>query len=131
MKPRRHPIQPDLEMMLNTIKQKEEEWGKFDKIYVCTEVKEAIARFESEFLDRVIYYPQVRFSSSLSTTIAETVIERENDAFLRGADYWVALECLAACDALIAGNCGGTWAAVALNDGKYEHQYIFDLGRYE
>lgn len=49
LKPYGHSIQPDLNTILQKVKEKVLEWGGFDLIYLCTEVQEACECFENEF----------------------------------------------------------------------------------
>lgn len=132
LKPYGHYIQPDLDIMVEMVKQKMSEWGQynFDLIYLCTEVQEACERFEDEFgKEKVCYYPQLRYKSNIKKYLAEV----NNDAKERvqqGKDYWVALNCLASCHSLIAGQCSGTEVALMINNNKFKNQYLFELGKY-
>lgn len=130
MKPYGHHIQPTLEEMIMKVKEKINEWGDFDGIYVCTEVEEAIKEFETNFSIPVYYYPQKRFPQSTDCHLATVEFERENDKYLRGAEYFSALWWLSKCDSLIAGRCSGSYIASQLNDGKYKNKYLFTLGMY-
>ncbi|MDE6627130.1 MAG: hypothetical protein K2K56_12260, partial [Lachnospiraceae bacterium] len=130
MKPYGHEIQPDLPMMIETVKQKMSDWGDFDLIYLCTEVKQACEQFISEFgSEKVCYYPQLRYESDTKELLAEIPLEEDGHT-KQGKGYWIALNCLALCDSLVAGNCAGTTVAVTINGQQYQHKYIFDLGRY-
>lgn len=126
----KHTIQPDLETMILKVKQKIREWGYFDRIYLCTEVEEAVLRFREEFQDKFFCYPQERISKNYCGYLSEYKFARENAAYLRGADYWAALSVLSECNSLIAGWCTGTNVALILNQDHYRHKYIFDLGVY-
>lgn len=131
IKPYAHEIQPDLQMMIETVKQKMSDWGGFDLIYLCTEVKQACERFIDEFgSEKVCFYPQIRYELDTKELLAEIPLEDEDGHAEQGKGYWVALNCLALCNSLVAGFCSGTRAAAIINHGQYEHKYIFDLGRY-
>jgi len=125
-----HAIQPNIETVIQKVKEKMIEWGTFDKIYLCTEVEEVIVYFQREFGEMVCFYPQRRIQENYTEYLSEYKFDRENDEYYRGEDYWCALKVLAQCDALIAGKCGGTAVALKLNENKYEYTYIFELGRY-
>ena len=132
-KPYNHPIQPDLKTMVSKVKEKLSEWGGntgFDFIYLCTEVEEAILRFQEEFHEKLYYYPQKRVSANCCEYLSSITFDRENDTYLRGADYFIALNALSKCDSLIAGMCTGTRLALKLNKNNYNHTYIFNLGKY-
>ncbi len=130
LKPYNHFVQPSLEMMLEAVEEKWKEWGGFDSIYLCTEVEEATQAFTDRFGDKVFYYPQIRYSEQYSDYLGNQRFQRKEDAFYRGADYWILLNALAKCDSLVAGNCGGTSTVLHMNRGAYKNRYIFDLGRY-
>lgn len=130
LKPYNHFVQPSLEMMLETVERKWKEWGGFDSIYLCTEVEEATQAFTDRFGDKVFYYPQIRYSEQCSNYLGNQRFHRKEDAFYRGADYWILLSALAKCDSLVAGNCGGTSTVLHMNQGEYKNCYIFELGRY-
>jgi len=125
-----HAIQPDVETIIRKIKESLQEWDDYEAIYLCTEVQEVVTRFQEEFGNRLFIYPQKRFQENYAEYLCVCKFDRENDEYYRGEDYWVALRVLSKCDSLIAGNCGGTQIAIKLNDNKYEHTHIFDLGRY-
>lgn len=71
LKPYGHKIQPDLNIMLQKVKEKVSEWGGFDLIYLCTEVQEACECFENEFgEEKVCYYPQLRYKLNTKKYLA-------------------------------------------------------------
>lgn len=128
-RPYGHYVQPDIDMILQKVKAVSAERG-YKRIYLCTEVEEVVDVFKNVFEDRVLCYPQMRYNKDYAEFLFEHKFERDNDEYLRGADYWSAIRVLSMCDALIAGKCGGTNMAVKINENKYEYTYIFDLGRY-
>lgn len=132
-KPYRHQIQPNLETMILKVKEKLLEWEKqtkFDFIYLCTEVEEAVKCFKKEFGNKLRFYPQKRVNQNYNGYLAEKKFERKDDAYHRGADYYIVLNALSKCNSLIAGACAGTTIALNLNNHQYEHVYIFNLGKY-
>ena len=95
---------------------------------MCSETQEAVERFRKEFKDKVIYYNQERCDEYFDQYLSEF---KSNSAYLWGENYWVAINVLAKCDALVGGRCGGTIYANTINEGKYEEVFIFDLGKYK
>ena len=87
-------------------------------------------RFQEEFHEKLYYYPQKRVSANCCEYLSSITFDRENDTYLRGADYFIALNALSKCDSLIAGMCTGTRLALKLNKNNYNHTYIFNLGKY-
>lgn len=130
LKPYGHSIQPDLNTMIQMVKEKISEWGSFDLIYLCTEVQEACERFENEFgKEKVCYYPQLRYKLDTKKYLAEIRLG-VGEKTEQGKDYWVALNCLAACNSIVAGQSAGTKIALIINNNKYKNQYLFELGKY-
>lgn len=131
LKPYGHSVQPDLAMMIETVKQKILDWGGFDLIYLCTEVQQACEQFIDEFgREKVCFYPQLRYESDTKKLLANVSLNEENGHTIQGKGYWIALNCLAACDSLVAGKCAGTMVALAINNHQYRHEYLFELGKY-
>ncbi len=130
LKPYGHNIQPDLNSMIQSVKDKIIEWGGFDFIYLCTEVHEACIKFEEEFgKEKVCYYPQLRFSSDTKKYLADISLGN-GEHTEQGRGYYIALNCLALCNSLVAGQCTGTRVALIINNFQYENLYLFNLGRY-
>lgn len=129
LKPYNHPVQPSLSMMLDKVSEKSRDWN-LEQIYLCTEVEEAVSAFRERFGDKVFYYPQMRYSEDCNDYLGTIAFGRKEDAFYRGADYWILLNALSKCDSLVAGQCGGAHMAMELNGGEYRHVYQFDLGKY-
>lgn len=133
-RPKGHPIQPAPEEILRKtdgiFQQK-----KYDYIYLATEDSGYDALFRAHFRDRLLinrrqYYDQSFQKGNLSL-IKDVHFDRENDEYLKGLEYLSSLLILSRCQGLVAGNCGGTEAAVFWNQGKYEDTCIFNLGLYE
>jgi hypothetical protein len=56
-------------------------------------------------------------------------IDRKNDNYHKGLEYLTTIYMLSKCNALIAGQCGGTTGAVLLSK-NHEFSYLWDLGYY-
>lgn len=130
LKPYGHSIQPDLDTMIDTVRRKFKEWGS-DLIFLCTEEEKACKRFEEEFgKENVCYYPQLRYKSDVNGFLGDFSFGMKEERTERGKGYLVALNCLASCNSLVAGKCGGTNIALKINNNCYENIYLFELGRY-
>lgn len=57
--------------------------------------------------------------------------DRANDKLLTAKEYISSVFLLSKCNELIAGNCGGSRAAIYLNNGKYKKVKLYKLGLYE
>lgn len=132
-RPKGHPVQPEIDDVINIIREKIDKL-RCDKIYLATEDSKIEQRIREYFPDKVlinkrVYYDD-EFEKGKYTWIKDVHFNRVNDDYLKGLEYLSSLIILSRCDALVAGNCGGTQMAVFLNHNKYEEKYIFDLGLY-
>lgn len=132
-KPKNHPVQPEVAELINLTKVKMMELN-IQYVFLATEEKRIAAQFQQEFPDQVLvneqcYYDEIYYKNSLNCSW-EVSFERNNDNYLKGIEYLSSIYLLSKCNALIAGNCGGSRAALYMNDMKYEYWKLFDLGVY-
>ena len=133
-KPTGHPVQPELEDVLQLVEQKMTE-QHFDAIYLATEDGRIDGMFRERFPDKIRinkrrYYDTIFGESNLSL-IKDVHFDREDDDYLKGMEYLSSLIILSKCHSLIAGNCGGSQMAVFMNGGRYKLCHVFDMGLYE
>ncbi len=134
LKPKGHPVQPDVSEILDKAEEKMQELN-CSHIYLATEDGKIDKMFRERFQDKILinhreYYDEI-FEKNQLTWIKDVHFERENDDYLKGVEYLSSLVILSKCNAIVAGNCGGSQAAVFMNAGKYEDCYIYNLGLYE
>lgn len=132
-KPYGHPIQPDPNEVIALVKQKMIDLN-LEYIYLATEEYRIVKQFEAEFPGKIIvnqrtYYDEI-FEQMNYSEIYQVQFHRENDLYWKGLEYLSSIWLLSRCDALIAGNCGGSTSALYLNNGKYKYWYLFNLGMY-
>lgn len=132
-RPKGHPIQPERADMLKKVHAVYEAGG-YEYVYLATEEGEYDRLFRGEYGDRLLinrrnYYDQV-FAEQKLTLIKDVHFDREDDEYLKGLEYISSLQILAHCDGLVAGNCGGTQAAVLWNGDRYGEAHVFDAGEY-
>ncbi len=133
LKPKGHPIQPDIEDVLNKAAEMMQAYG-YNYIYLATEDGKIDQMFRERFPNKILinkrmYYDEI-FDGKDLTWIKDVHFERENDDYLKGVEYLSSLMILSKCNALLAGNCGGSQMAVFQNNGAYEHVYMYNLGLY-
>ncbi len=133
-RPAGHPIQPDADEILNKA-QEIYRTGGYDYLYLATEDSAYETLFRAHFGDRLLInkrqYYDCAFTDHNLHRIIDVHFQRENDDYYKGLEYLSSLMILSKCQGLVAGNCGGTQAAVFWNRGQYEDMYVFDLGLYE
>ena len=123
-----HPVMPEVDEVIAAVKKC---MKRYDRIYLATEEYANVKRFEAEFPGRVLvnrrmYYDEESFEGK---TINEIRFARENDKYLCGLEYLSSILLLSKCGGLVGGLCGGTVAAVYLNDYQYRDLVYFDKGR--
>ena len=134
-KPSGHPIQPEpmeiFEKAHELILKKH-----YEKVYVATDEKklflQSIDYFGSNMVrsNKRTYYDEEYYSNDQINLIGQVHFHREHDNYLKGVEYLSSLMILSKCDAIVAGNCGGTLFAV-LNSETTKNRYIFDRGYYQ
>ena len=134
LKPQGHPIQPSVTDVVNRAKSMVERYG-YQYIYLATEERSIHEVFEEEFPGKVLvnkrqYYDDI-FNAGNHTYLYQVNFDRKDDIYLKGLEYLSSLQLLSRCDALLGGNCGGACAALYMNNMKYKHVELFNLGLYK
>ena len=124
-------IQPKMDDLIRDARQWMEAWH-YDRIYLATEDERIFDRFNAEFPGQILvnkrsYYDKAMTEQNVKW-IGQVHFDRENDNYLKGLEYLSSLYILSNCQALLAGACGGTNIAILLNQGRYEHWKVYDLG---
>lgn len=133
-KPKGHPIQPTLQQVIAKAEEIMDRFG-CEYIYLATDERNAEDEFEHSFPKHILtnkrkYYDMDGMDYS-NHYISEVSFDRENDQFLKGLEYISSINILSKCKCFLGGGCAGTYAAVIMNNFKFEYTHIFDLGFYE
>ena len=137
VKPLGHPVQPSVEEVMDEAEQKMMDLS-LEMIYLATEEERIRDMFEERFpgciltnsrnyLDKM-YYDAIKKSDKKALEIIKD--EDPDNRFRQGLSYLSSIVLLSSCDALVAGNCGGSDAALFFNDNSYKYVNLFQLGRY-
>lgn len=118
--------QPSMAELIQKAKELMEKWG-CDHLFLSTEDKGAVEKFQQVFGERMIFVEKERYDSSIVHTQTYR-FQREFDAYLKGEEYLAEIYILSKCNCLLSGRCGILSVALPLNNGKYEEKYIYDLG---
>jgi len=129
-KPTGHPVQPTIEELILEINKNVSEE---DFLYLATEEKVVLERFQREFKGRILvsdsmYYDEIY--NSENKHISQFSFNRDNDKYKRGFEYFQRVFILSKCDGLIAGMNGAVRAALIMKDGDYEIEKIINHGFY-
>ncbi len=134
LKPKGHFIQPPIETVIEEVKGLIGS-GRYRYIYLATEDERLAEIIKAKFKGIVIENER-EYYGELFRDIQETSIGyvRNNmtDEGSRKKDlsYASSINLLAHCAGLVAGNCGGSQAAVCINGLKYEYRHVYDIGLY-
>lgn len=134
LKPRGHFVQPDICTIIEEAG-KLMESGRFTHIYLASEDGGLAERVKKAFPGKVLensreYYDQAYFEGD-HNKIGDLNSEMSDDR-IRAKDlsYISSINILSKCGGLVAGNCGGSQAAVCINGGRYDYCHVYDLGLY-
>lgn len=139
LKPAGHPIQPPVDTLIEDVREKEADL-KCDYIYVASEEQSIVDRFQKEFPGHILtnkrhyldkaYYELCSSDKGKGRWIADIFKQNYEQNYDRGLEYLSSLVLLSSCKGLIAGNCGGSEAALYFNDNQYEYYKLYNIGLY-
>ena len=118
-KPYNHHIQPDINSVLEKIKEYKEKYN-WDFIYLASEDGKYEEILKKKYSGKI-----------LTNKRTYDYGEEGRDMFQYGLAYFSSMYLLSKCDMLIAGLCGGSQAALLMNQHNYEQVYVFDIGKYK
>lgn len=130
LKPKNHPIQPDVNEMIDKVAEIYRK-GCYEYIYLATEDEEVYRRFKEKFENRLRVTEAKRYSDTGMKKLATTEEFQKTDKRKNGEEYLINILLLTKCDGFVAGCTGGTYGALILRRDPYEDEYIFDLGTYK
>lgn len=132
LKPHGHPIPPTAEQAIAKV-QGAMKSESFDSVYLATEDKNILAKFQAAFGDKLIT-PEadyINYDYKHAKFLAYYEPDRQNDKYLRGLDYLVSILFIAKfCKGFITCITSGSTGLMCLSSG-FEYLYVFDLGCYE
>ncbi len=128
VRPKNHPVQPDVGEMIIKVQDVAEE-KSCDYIYMATEDEAVYQEFKKAFGNRLKTTKARRVSQTGTKNINDVLNGEAEDLFRQGKEYLGNILLLAKCNCLVAGSAGGTYGALLMSKG-YEYRYIYDLGVY-
>ena len=123
LKPRLHPVQPEIDEMIDKIEESLAERQQ-KGIYLATDEKRIhkvlIEHFGNEmiFANTREYYDDIYRDNNL-WQICEAKIERENDQYLNSLEYISSMIILSRCNGIVGGNCTGSLLAALVSETDY------------
>ncbi|MCI8852330.1 MAG: hypothetical protein HFI32_02345 [Lachnospiraceae bacterium] len=129
-KPSGHPVQPEIERVLEKTEKVHKEFG-CTKIFLATEDPEFAERFRETFGEMVVMNQRnfVNYDPQKIKWINDYVEDTGDGQREKGLDYLKTIYILSKCDCLVAGRTSGSLGAYMMSEG-YEYAYFWDLGEY-
>lgn len=118
-KPYMHHIQPEMDELIAKIDEFKEKY-QWDFIYLATEEEKYEDLLKKQYPGKIL--------TNKRTYDKDTPERHGHQA---GLEYLSSMYLLSKCDMLVAGLCGGSQAAVLMNQHNYEHVFLFDIGKYK
>lgn len=129
-RPYKHPVQPEVQEIIVKCKEVMEQY-QCKKIYLVTEDKDVFNEFTKAFGKKIVSLDVERYSAVQGENINDVMRRNEEkSAYQRGREYLQSVLLLSKCNCLVAGNAGGSQAALLFSEG-YEYKYVFNLGVYQ
>lgn len=126
-KPKNHPIQPSVQMVIDKIDTMVA--GGYSKIFLATEDVRIFNELKKKYGNMLSVNRKEFVDYVDGKGIGVFHIERENDNYYKGLEYLTSIYFLSKCNGLLMGHCGGATGALLFND-KYDELFIWNLGRY-
>ncbi len=128
IKPKGHPVQPDIQQVLTSIEDALNR-QKYECIYLATEDKNIRDRIKDKYGEVIIENKRV-YKNYEEGYIANTYNGRVNDAYLTSKEYLSSLYLLSRCSGIIAGRTSGLVITLLMKDDDYDYKFFWDLGYY-
>lgn len=120
--------QPSMQEEIKKAQELMDKW-ECNYIFLATEDEGAVEGFKKVFHDKLIYVEKERYPSNVVFT-QKYKFNREQDAYLKAEDYLIEIYILSRCNCLLSSRVGILAIALPMNNQRYEHKYIYDLGLY-
>ncbi len=138
-KPPGCPIQPTKKMLADKVEEIMKR-NNLEYVYIASDERDIVDYLNERFPGKVLINKRVYYDEATNVDysnynndqigISGAHFERENNQYLIGIEYISTINLVSHCSCFVAGACGGTTAALYLNNGKYKEKYIFQLGKY-
>lgn len=130
LKPKGHPIQPELEMLESKIDDFLNKYSDIKYIYLVTEDKDIFLRLKKKYKDvLVVYYEENMIEYTKKELLYLTL--KDSNVIDQANKYLVKILVLSKCKYLVTSITNGSVCAMAFNGDEYKDKYIFDLGIYQ
>lgn len=118
-KPFNHNIQPEMDELIDKINEYKDKYN-WEYIYLATEEEKYEQLLKNEYPGKILTNKR-EYDNENS----------ERSGHQAGLEYLSSMYLLSKCNMLIAGLCGGSQAAILMNQHNYEHIHVYDIGVYK
>lgn len=120
--------QPSLDDEIRDAEELMAKW-KCDSLFLTTEDEDALNTFKKIFGNKLLYIEKQRFPGNTAFTY-KVQFDRDHDLYFRGEEYLAEMYALSRCHCLLAPRAGYLLPTLCMNNQKYLHVYIYNLGLY-
>jgi len=128
VKPKNHPIQPNIEEFFEQIDSMLNVDEELQIIFLATEDRFIYEQFNEKYADLIVTSPGEYIDSRNIADYISNYIK--NDGYIRGKDYLLRLLVLSMCKSFVGGMTSGSKFVVNINAKRFNQCYIFDKGYY-
>ena len=128
LKPKDHPIQPDIDLIIEDSKKLIQE-RDLQLIYLATEDTDIWTRFNDEFPGKIMSFQNHHFSTKDNENVND-IANSLLSPYERNREYLTSIAILSRCNVLLAGATSGSISALLMSNG-YEYAHIYQLGTYQ
>ena len=128
-KPKKHPIQPSTEIVINDVI-KADKQNRYDYIFITTEDELILEKFKNRFVNKLKYYKDnhINYNYTKKKYLAFNENVLGNITFHK--IYLINIIILSKCIDIISSKAGGLWGAMILSKG-FRNYKIYSLGYYK
>lgn len=120
-----HPIQPEINDLIRTIKKTMEDW-EMDYVFFACEGEHATQAMRDAFGEKLLVIHRKRYEKHPTDDFNPLYVPGQR--YQTNLDYLTEMVLLSRCNSLLASMSSGVRAAIIWNANRYEHMSIIDNG---
>ena len=128
LRPKYYPVSPPIDYVISTVEKCLEEWG-CNKIFLSTEDRNIVSRFEKKFGEKCIVSQQERPEYDGKGLYVDYGEKTKESLYKRGKEYLRDVVMLSMCNSFITHRCSASVAVMMMAD-DFENVLAFDFGEY-
>lgn len=126
-----HPITPDAETLVRTVRERCESW-QMDYIFLASDEQKAVETFARAFGEKLLVLPRLRVDATMGDALKKhNPIYVADQLYTTTLNYLIEMELLSKCNGLVGTINSGLRYALVRNNNAYDHVEILDFGRFQ